>query len=55
VAWSRDGETIMVQNDLEPTISVFRFDRREADAGPDAASEWRASGLRHSVAVKAAH
>lgn len=28
VAWSRDGKTLLVQNDREQTISVFRFDGR---------------------------
>jgi DNA-binding beta-propeller fold protein YncE len=34
VAWSRDGQTIMVQNDLERTISVFRFDGEKLTPGP---------------------
>jgi DNA-binding beta-propeller fold protein YncE len=34
VVWSRDGRTIMVQNDLERTISVFRFDGEKLTPGP---------------------
>ena len=32
--WSRDGRTIMVQNNLERTISVFRFDDAKLTPGP---------------------
>ena len=34
VVWSRDGQTVMVQNDLERTISVFRFDGEKLAPGP---------------------
>ncbi|MBV8402403.1 MAG: beta-propeller fold lactonase family protein [Acetobacteraceae bacterium] len=34
VVWSRDGKTVMVQNDLERTISVFRFDGETLTPGP---------------------
>jgi DNA-binding beta-propeller fold protein YncE len=34
VVWSRDGQTIMVQNNLERTISVFRFDGAKLTPGP---------------------
>jgi len=33
VAWSRDGRTILVQNDFERTISVFRFDGKQLTPG----------------------
>jgi DNA-binding beta-propeller fold protein YncE len=33
VAWSRDGATILVQNDFEQTISVFRFDGKTLTEG----------------------
>ena len=35
VAWSRDGKTLMVQNDRDRTISVFGFDGKTLDAKPD--------------------
>ncbi len=34
VAWSRDGKTLLVQNDFEHTISVFRFDGKTLTPGP---------------------
>ncbi len=33
VAWSRDGHTILLQNDFERTISVFRFDGKQLTPG----------------------
>ena len=35
IAWSRDGSTLMVQNDRDRTISVFGFDGRALVAKPD--------------------
>ena len=35
IAWSRDGRTIMVQNDRDRTISVFGFDGHALTAQPD--------------------
>ena len=35
IAWSRDGKTILVQNDKERTISVFGFDGHELAPMPD--------------------
>ena len=35
LAWSRDGKTILVQNDRDRTISVFTFDGHALTAQPD--------------------
>ncbi len=35
IAWSRDGSTILVQNDVERTISVFGFDGHALTPRPD--------------------
>ena len=35
IAWSRDGKTILVQNDRDRTISVFDFDGHTLTAKPD--------------------
>ncbi len=35
IAWSRDGHTILVQNDRDRTISVFGFDGHALTARPD--------------------
>ena len=35
VAWTRDGETVLVQNDFDRTISVFGFDGQTLSARPD--------------------
>ena len=35
IAWSRDGKTILVQNDRDRTISVFNFDGHALRAMPD--------------------
>ena len=35
IAWSRNGETLMVQNDRDRTISVFGFDGHALTAKPD--------------------
>lgn len=35
IAWSRDGRTILVQNDRDRTISVFGFDGHALTAQPD--------------------
>ena len=37
IAWSRDGKTILVQNDRDRTISVFDFDGHALKAMPDLA------------------
>jgi DNA-binding beta-propeller fold protein YncE len=35
IAWSRDGKTLLVQNDRDRTISVFTFDGHTLTAKPD--------------------
>ena len=35
IAWSRDGKTLLVQNDIQRTISVFGFDGHALTAKPD--------------------
>ena len=35
IAWSRDGKTLLVQNDRDRTISVFGFDGHTLTAKPD--------------------
>ncbi len=35
IAWSRDGKTLLVQNDRDRTISVFGFDGHTLAAKPD--------------------
>ena len=35
IAWSRDGHTLLVQNDRDRTISVFGFDGHSLTAKPD--------------------
>ncbi len=51
IAWSRDGRTLLVQNDRDRTISVFGFDGHTPDrpAGPD--PQRRPRRLRRALAV----
>jgi len=34
IAWSRDGKTVLIQNDYDQTIGVFRFDGETLTPGP---------------------